>query len=377
MELISLAMKHAPLWLAALLVACSPAPTEPVEELRPYALAVPPHFSGNFRLPPDNPLTEQGVELGRMLFYEKKLSGNNSQSCGSCHQQKFAFTDANRRFSVGIAGQAGPRNTMSLANLLWVNRFFWDGRSGSLEAQALEPIQDPVEMHQSLDQAVAKLQATAEYPPRFKLVFGSERITAENLAKALAQFERTLISASSRYDRYAQGDRRALSSLEVEGMNLFFTHPDPLTGLRGGNCGDCHLQVTTAGDPNGWRGFHNNGLDPDGSLAEGLQKVTSQAFDRGKFRAPTLRNIALTAPYMHDGRLGSLAEVLDHYDEHIRDSRTLDPLILEASNELPVASPPKLRLTPREKQAILAFLQTLTDSAFIANPRFANPFGPQ
>jgi cytochrome c peroxidase len=362
--------------LGWLVVACGPGSgPDPEETLQPYTLAAPKHFSGNFRLPTDNPMTVQGVELGRMLFYEKKLSGDNTQACASCHQQKFAFTDGGKRFSTGIAGQVGNRNTMSLANLLWVNRFFWDGRSSSLEEQALIPIQDPIEMHQSLAQSVAKLQATDPYPARFKLVFGSERITAENLAKALAQFERTLISADSRYDRYLLGNRAALTSLELEGLNLFFTHPDPLNGLRGGNCGDCHLQVTTAGDPSNWRGFHNNGLDNDGALNEGLQKVTGNAFDRGKFRAPPLRNIALTAPYMHDGRFNSLAQVLDHYDQHIRDSQTLDPLILAASNDYPASTPVKLFLTPREKQAILAFMETLTDSTFINDRRFGNPFG--
>ncbi|SFE71381.1 cytochrome-c peroxidase [Thermoflexibacter ruber] len=338
-----------------------------------YPLKIPAMFSERVNIPEDNPLTIQGVELGRMLFYEKKLSGNNTMSCASCHKQEKAFSD-NTRFSTGIQGIVGSKNSMSLANLLWVNRFFWNGRASSLEEQALAPIQDPIELHQSLEQAVKKLQETSIYPPKFKLVFGSEKITAQNIAKAIAQFERTLISANSKYDKYLRGEYTP-TDLELKGMDLFFTHPVPQTNLRGGNCGDCHLQITTAGDRNGFRGFHNNGLDTDATLNIGLQAVTGNPNDRGKFKAPTLRNIALTAPYMHDGRFNTLEQVLEHYDQHIKMSQTLDPLIIEASNEqfLP-PNTVKLFLTPQEKQAILAFLQMLTDEEFIKNPKFANPF---
>jgi cytochrome c peroxidase len=315
----------------------------------------------------------QGVELGRMLFYEKKLSGDNTMSCASCHKQEKAFTD-DRRFSIGIQGLAGTKNSMSLANLLWAGRFFWDGRAASLEEQALQPIQDPIELHQSLEQSVKKLQEMDIYPPKFKLVFGSEQITAQNISKAIAQFERTLISSNSKYDKYLREEYKP-TDLELRGIELFFTHPIPQANLRGGNCGDCHLQITTSGDRNGFRGFHNNGLDNDQNLNVGLEKVTNNSTDKGKFKAPTLRNIALTAPYMHDGRFSNLEQVIDHYDQHVRINATLDPLIREASNEqfLP-PNTVKLYLTPQEKQAILAFLQMLTDEEFTKNPKFANPF---
>lgn len=345
-----------------------------VNSPQPYELKIPEKFSKNITIPANNPLTVQGVELGRMLFYEKRLSGNNTMSCASCHKQEKAFTD-DRRFSIGIKNIAGTKNSMSLANLLWTNHFFWDGRAASLEEQALIPIQDPIELHQSLAEAVQKLQETEIYPPKFRLVFGSEKITAENIAKAIAQFERTLISANSKYDKYLRDEYKA-TDLELQGIELFFTHPIPQANLRGGNCGDCHLQITTSGDRNGFRGFHNNGLDTDQRLNIGLQAVTRNPADRGKFKAPTLRNIALTAPYMHDGRFSRLEEVLDHYDQHVRMSETLDPLIREASNEpFPSPSEPKLYLTAKEKQAILAFLQMLTDEEFIKNPQFKNPFG--
>ena len=342
--------------------------------LRPYNLSVPEYFSRNIRLPNDNPLTEQGVELGRMLFYDTRLSSDNSVSCASCHRQSTAFSDPNR-FSRGVQGRTGTRNSMSLANLMWVNRLFWDGRVASIEEQALHPLRDPNEMNLPPEQAAAKLQGIPEYPPRFRQVFGTEQIRPEHIAKALAQFQRTLISADSRYDRYLRGEYRP-TSLELQGIQLFFTHPIPEIGLRGGNCGDCHIGPLVQGDQSAFRGFHNNGLDTDANLAPGLQAVTNNPNDRGKFRAVSLRNIALTAPYMHDGRFRTLEEVLEHYDQHVQMSRTLDPLIIEASNEIRFDNdaPVKLHLTEQEKRAILAFLNMLTDSTFIQDRRFSNPF---
>ncbi|WP_020526394.1 cytochrome-c peroxidase [Flexithrix dorotheae] len=350
----------------------------PVEDPKPvpYDLEaeLPFYFGKNYEIPDDNPMTIQGVELGRMLFYEKKLSGDNTQACASCHQQKNAFSDSNR-FSTGIDGIDGTRNSMSLANLLWNQKFFWDGRANSLEEQALIPIQDPIEMHQSLEDAVAKLQASDIYPPKFKQAFESEIITAENIAKAIAQFERTLISSSSKYDLYLKGEYE-LTAQEQLGLDLFFTHPVPQINLRGGNCGDCHTNVLTSGELNAFDGFHNNGLDEDNDMQdEGLKNVTGNDFDQAKFKAPTLRNIALTAPYMHDGRFSTLEEVLDHYDLHIKKSTTLDPLIREASNELTLPEDPiRLFLTNEEKEAIIAFLHLLTDEEFINDPRFSDPF---
>lgn len=363
-----------------LLPACGGGTQSPEEEItpqgpQPYELEIPFYFSNNYEIPADNPLTKEGVELGRMLFYEPLLSGNNQQSCASCHRQEDAFAEP-RRVSVGTRGQVGTRNSMALANLLWVKRFFWDGRAASLEEQALDPIQNPVEMDESLPNALAELQATEVYPERFKAAFGSSTITAENLAKALAQFQRTLISSNSKYDRFLRGDYQP-TNLELQGIELFFTHPVPEIGLRGGNCGDCHIGPLVSGEIEGFSGFHNNGLSTDEQLAEGLERVTGNAFDRGKFRAPSLRNIALTAPYMHDGRFNSLEEVLEHYDQHVKMSQTLDPLIIEASNEIrQPGDPVKLYLTNAEKEAILAFLHMLTDETFTQDERFSNPFGP-
>ncbi|MGF1532872.1 MAG: cytochrome-c peroxidase [Bernardetiaceae bacterium] len=345
---------------------------DPKPSTTPYTLEIPFHFGRNYTIPSDNPLTQEGVELGRLLFYEPLLSRNNQQSCASCHKQANAFAEP-RRVSMGTRGQTGTRNSMSLSNLLWVNRFFWDGRAESLEEQALDPITNPLEMDESIPNVLAKLQATDLYPSKFEAAFGNPTITAENLARALAQFQRTLISSNSKYDQFLKGSYQP-TDLELEGIELFFTHPIPEIGLRGGNCGDCHVGPLVTGDPNGWLGFHNNGLDTDENLAQGLAAVTGRAADKGKFRAPSLRNIALTAPYMHDGRFAALEEVIEHYDEHINNSQTLDPLIIEASNEIVEDGKPiKLHLTDHEKRAILAFLEMLTDQTFINDPRFSDP----
>lgn len=338
----------------------------------PYTLKIPEHFGKQFVLPEDNPMTEKGVELGRMLFYDTQLSRDHSTSCGTCHQQKLAFTDGKAK-AEGIHGRIGDFGSMSTVNLMWNGKFFWDGRSPSLEAQALDPIENVLEMDMTLEEVVERLILDERYPPMFASAFGNSEITPLKIGKAIAQFERTLISSNSKYDKIILGSYTPTEQ-EKLGMDLFLTHP--IAGeIRGGNCGDCHLGVLTSGDPVSFRGFHNNGLDDDQNLKDGLMGVSSNEFDKGKFKAPTLRNIALTAPYMHDGRFNTLEEVLEHYDQHVKRSRTLDPLIQEASNE-PIfpGDPIKLHLTQKEKEAIISFLHMLTDEDFINNPAHSNPF---
>lgn len=337
------------------------------------SLEAPDYFPQDQPMPASNPLTEEGVLLGRMLFYEKKLSLDGSISCASCHQQEKGFSDG-LAVSPGVGGTLGDVSAMALVNLHWQTKFFWNGRENSLESQAIDPISNPIEMNLPIDEAVNRLQSDSKYPELFFAAFGSNQITPELIGKAISQFERTLISANSKFDRWIRNEVE-LSPEEKLGLELFFTHPEPGIQLRGGNCGDCHLGFLTSGDPNGFAGFHNNGLDDDSKLKQGLEKVTGNPFDKGKFKAPSLRNIALTAPYMHDGRFRTLEDVLDHYNEHIQNSSTLDVLILEASNELLDASEPvKLKLSEEEKKAIIAFLHTLTDNQFITNEKFSNPF---
>ncbi|MFD2934390.1 cytochrome-c peroxidase [Spirosoma flavum] len=323
----------------------------------PYTLQYPASFGGRFTIPSNNPTTQEGVHLGRMLFYEPKLSSNQRVSCASCHQQARAFSDG-RTLSVGVSGKLTQRNAMSLVNLLWVRQLFWDGRSNSLEEQALVPLAHADEMGLAPGNAARVLQQTTQYPALFKQVFGSDTITDARIGKAIAQFERTLISANSRYDQHVQA-HYTLTEAEQRGLHLFNSAPSPERNIRGGNCAHCH------GGPKLYQElFHNNGLDQK-TTDTGRQGVTGLALDNGRFRVPTLRNIALTAPYMHDGRLATLETVLDHYSEHIQASPTL-------SHELP-GQTNGFRLTAVEKADLVAFLQLFTDSNFVHNPQFADP----
>jgi cytochrome c peroxidase len=352
--------------LAILAISCK-TETEVQPGTTALKVELPDTFS-DLPVPADNPMTVEGVALGRMLFYEKRLSSNNTISCGSCHQQKFAFAD-NNPVSLGADGMPGTRSTMSLANVAWFKNLMWDGRDATLENQAKGPIQNPVEMHQSLVTAVNKLQNTQTYPPLFQQVFGSKTITEENLLKAIAQFERTLISADSKYDQYMLGQAQ-FNQDEEDGRRLFLTHPnaDPAQGrvVRGGNCGDCHGGSLLARQL-----IVNNGLDAD-PADKGLGGVNENSFDNGKFKVVTLRNIALTAPYMHDGRFKSLEEVLDHYNEHVKkNSPNLAPDM--TSSNIPGTNQ-QLGLTADEKRKIVAFLKTLTDEKFVTDARFSDPF---
>lgn len=328
-----------------------------------YEFDIPTLFSDNYSIPEDNPTTTLGVALGRQLFYEKLLSADSSMSCGTCHLQEFAFSDGGKTFSLGVTNEIGNMHTMTIVNPLWQNQFFWDGRTSSLEEQALKPIANPIEMNLSIETAIERLQNSETYPSLFKNAFGSDIIDSTNLAKAIAQFERTLISGNSKYDKYKAG-LVDFTDAEIKGEELFFTHPEAETGLRGGNCGDCHSGFLTQANT-----FSNNGLDT--SPDDGLYAVTESNADKGKFKIPTLRNIEVSSPYMHDGRFTTLEEVLDHYNEHIKYSPTLDPLIIEASNDIGSGS---LGLTTQEKEYIIAFLKTLTDDEFLTNSDFSDPF---
>nr|WP_262904607.1 cytochrome c peroxidase [Hymenobacter lucidus] len=337
---------------------------------------MPKGFPQDVKIPADNPLTQEGVVLGRMLFYETKLSRNNTMSCGSCHQQSKAFTDG-RALALGVDGVPNPRGTMSLANILWEPTLNWEGAAISLETQALKPIENPVELHQSLAAGVGKLQQTDTYPPLFRAAFGSATITEANVLKALAQFERTLISSNSKYDKYLRNEG-PLTSQEIAGKVLFSSHPDPTIPVAGADCMHCHnegnrLFTSTDYTLGASSSFFNNGLDSNPADL-GRFGVTGLAADRGKFRAPTLRNIALTAPYMHDGRFATLAQVLDHYSDHVaKDSPNLDINMLTSSNK---RNGTQLSLTATQKQQVIAFLLTLTDSTFIQDKRFSDPFKP-
>ncbi|HRH34545.1 MAG TPA: cytochrome c peroxidase [Catalimonadaceae bacterium] len=353
------------LYFALSACSCGPDKTNPeFGNPTPQKPAIPYYFETSYSEPTDNPSTKEGVELGKQLFFEKQLSRDGTISCATCHKPELAFTDG-LKVSKGIDNQLGKRNAPTLYNVGLFKKLFWDGRVSTLEEQSLHPILDSKEMGLSLDEAVARIKAIPKYSSLFGKSFGSVEVSSDRIAKALAQFERSLVSADSRYDRYLKG----LYTPTVEeqlGIQLFFTHPNPFApapGLRGGNCGDCHLPGTLIGNQNGFDGFHNTGLNSEFSSSSdlGLEIQSGKLADRGRFKTPSLRNIELTAPYMHDGRFLTLEEVLNHYnDEEIFSHPNVDALIAAGTNQKNGSS---LALTEQEKKAILAFLKMLTDSS--------------
>lgn len=334
----------------ALPAAVSAAKPEPAKTTATH----PYHFTFSARfprpdLPLDNPLTDEGVELGRRLFFEKKLSINDRQSCASCHQPEHAFTDAGHKFSAGAEGTMGTRNAMSLFNMAWKKSFFWDGRAATLRQQVLMPIQNSAEMHESLDRIIAKLAATRKYPALFAAAFGSPEITTNRLAMALEQFVLTRVSCDSKLDRALQG-REELTDEEKLGFELFMTEYDPRRGLRGADCFHCH-----GGPLFQNQRFANNGLDATFTDL-GRGGVTGHEWENGRFAVPSLRNVELTAPYMHDGRFNTLEEVVAHYCTGVKRSATLDPNLAKH----PDGGVP---LTAAEQKALVAFLKTLTEES--------------
>ncbi|MTB53340.1 c-type cytochrome [Lewinella sp. W8] len=343
-----------------MLVACgSPEPT-------PYSPAEPDHFA-KILYPEDNPTTEEGLALGRRLFFDPILSADSTISCSSCHLPERAFSDG-RRVSVGINGRPGTRNAPGLANVGYLHRtLFWDGRADNLENQAIHPVGNPNEMGGSWELALDRLQRHPDYRERFRAAFGlsrAEAIQRDHVGKALAQFQRALISGNSKYDRVQMG-RASFTEAEALGEAIFFDFADDPTGpyaaLPTGECAHCHTPPHFTNQQ-----FANNGLEEARALTDftdrGRGMVSGTPFDFGRFRTPPLRNVALTAPYMHDGRFQTLEEVIAHYNRggHY------------AENKSPNVVP--LGLDSTEAAALVAFLTTLTDSAFLNNQSFHSPF---
>ncbi|UTW65867.1 c-type cytochrome [bacterium SCSIO 12643] len=324
----------------------------PPKEATPYNLELPPGFPP-MEIPADNPMTVEGVELGRKLFYDIRLSGNNTQSCADCHITEFGYSDS-ARFSLGIDGLKGKRNAMAVINVGYNIASFWDGRAKTLEEQALMPVTDPLEMHANWPDVLVKLNADQEYRDMFKVAFKVDVIDSLDVAKAIAQFERTMISGNSRFDKYVNG-ALLLEPNELRGFQVFATER--------GDCFHCHGTSLLMGFA-----FENNGLQQ--TMEDiGYGKVTGLSTDEGKFRPPTLRNIALTAPYMHDSRFTTLEEVVEFYNSGVNQSSpNISPLMLKANR--PNGS---LNLTAQEKADLVAFLKTLTDEDFINNKSFQDP----
>ncbi len=296
-------------------------------------------------LPTDFPLTEERVALGRVLFHDVRLSRNQSQSCATCHDPTFAFSDP-RPFSTGIDGQRGTRHAMPLFNLAWKREFFWDGRASALRVQALEPIENPIEMHESLPHVIEKLSSDMSTVDAFAKAYGSREITAERIGVALEAFMLTLLSFDSKFDRSLRGEE-TLTDAEKRGFELFVTEYDPRREQFGADCFHCHGGALFTDHV-----FRNNGLD---TSDPGRSSVTHRDSDRGKFATPSLRNVALTAPYMHDARFATLEEVIAHYDHGVQRTPALDPNI----GKHPVTG---LNLSAADQAALVAFLKTLTSA---------------
>ncbi|MBT4413900.1 MAG: cytochrome-c peroxidase [Polaribacter sp.] len=322
----------------------------------PYSLEIPVLFADKLIapiIPADNPLTQEGVALGKKLFFDTILSGDETQSCASCHDPKKSFTDQ-QRFSNGVNDNLGTRNAMPLFNLAWNfdERFAWDGKEFSLEKQALEPVTNPIEMHGNWENITKKLQNNLEYKDLFLRAFGTSIIDSTLVTKAIAQFERTLISGNSKFDKYLRGEIN-LTPEEQNGFDVFMDESK-------GDCFHCH------GSDNNpiWSDnkFHNNGLD-NVFVDLGLGKITGDPKDNGKFKSPSIRNLAFTAPYMHDGRFATLEEVINHYSEGLKRSPTIDPLMKKVDEG-------GVHLSTQDKSNLKTFLQTLSDYNFINNPTF-------
>lgn len=339
----------------------------------PYRVSLPPG-SPEFPENPDNRLTKAGVMLGRWLFYDPILSGDNTMSCGSCHEQARAFTDG-RRFSLGIRGKHVGRNTMSLVNLAWGPRFFWDGRAASLEEQAMFPIKDKRELDQPIPELITELERHPVYPDLFQLAFGDSAITEERIGKAIAQFVRTIVSFQAPLDDVRRVEMGVLKENQIapDLRKVILAKVDVETRRVVNVCGQCHSGTNYGKEGNysalyGGTRITSNGLDKDPD-DKGYGKVTKNPPDVGHFKVPDLRNIVLTAPYMHDGRFDTLEEVLDHYDHGIQDFSGLDPILRSKDG-----TPKKLGLSPEVKKNILMYLDLMTDPSFLKNENYANPF---
>ncbi|HMV67334.1 MAG TPA: di-heme enzyme [Myxococcota bacterium] len=366
----------AALWLAA----C--APEEPGPPEWPYDL--PAGFPAP-PLPADNPITDEKVELGRYLFYDRRLSGNGDQACGDCHEQERAFSDG-RALPEGSTGDTIPRNAMALPNAAWWSTYTWMNPTiTTLEDQALVPMfaEHPTElgMSASMDVILERLRADAAYPGRFAAAFprDADPFTVRRIVQAIASFERTLISGNSAYDRYWYGgDDGAMTDQQKEGMDLFFSER--------AECYHCHAgpllstAFVSADQPDAEPSFINTGVYNVGGTGRypepntGLYAFTDSLADMGRFRVPTLRNVAVSGPYFHDGSAATLLDVVEHYVEGGRTITEGDAAGAGVDNPYkhPLVRP--FDATDDEKAALVAFMEALTDEDFLTDPRFASPF---
>ena len=315
-------------------IACTQAPQPLIEW--------PAHFPEPVYQYKGNPVSQAGIDLGKLLFNDPLLSADSTIACASCHHQAFAFADGGKALSTGIKNQQGRRNAPGIFNVQWHPYFMADGGVNHLEVMPLAPITDTLEMGESIRQLITKLRRSTFYPALFKKAFGTDSIYTRNVMLALAQYMGTLVSAHSKYDEVLLG-KAQFTHEETEGKKLFEQH-----------CAACHAGVLFSDFK-----FRSNGLDTSFEKDRGRARVTDTKADEGKFTTPSLRNVALTAPYMHDGRFESLSRVLQHYVYEIKPSAATDSLLIKQ----------KINLSGAQQQAVIAFLHTLTDSVFITNKK--------
>ncbi len=282
--------------------------------------------------------------LGRTLFYDKILSVDSTISCSSCHEQPHAFAGHSGAFSEGVNGQIGNRNSPSIANAAWIPKFMWDGGINHIEVMPIGPITNPIEMHETIENVLIKLKRSTKYQTLFKKAFGNETITDQKMLQGLSAFMAMIVSDQSKYDKVMRGET-SFSTTEQTGFDLFNQ-----------KCSSCHSGPLFTD-----YSFKNNGLDQSFSdIGRGL--ITQNVLDNGKFKTPSLRNVELTYPYMHDGRFYNLTQVLDHYSNGIQQSSTLDPSLQNG-----------IALTSSEKTELIAFLKTLTDYELLTNRWLGEP----
>lgn len=325
--------------------------TDDVEPVKnSYAFEMPANFPAPVYTFGNNPVSRAGAELGQMLFYDPVLSLDSSIACANCHQQAVAFSDPVHRFSRGVDDAVGFRNAPAIQNMAFQNNFFWDGGVKHLDFVPINAVTSKIEMAETLEHVVQKLKRSKFYPEKFKDAFQEDQITSQQMLYALSQFMNLMVSANSKYDQYVRKETD-LTKEESEGLEIFEAH-----------CRTCHATDLFTDDS-----FRNNGLDAGFEKDAGRERITEFSGDRGKFKVPSLRNVDLTSPYMHDGRFNTLQQVLDHYSNTVKDSETLDPL-LKQGESLGIV------LSAEEKVKLIAFLKTLSDETFTHDKRFANPF---
>lgn len=308
-----------------------------------------------FEQPEYNPISTKGFELGRKLFYDPILSGTNTVSCGTCHLQKLAFSDGQALQENGISGKQLGRHVPTLVNVAWMDGLFWDGGVPNLEFLMQAPIEHPDEMGQNLMELEKELNEHSEYPALFQEAFSADKVTFPDVSNALSQFVRGLVSFNSAYDRYKGGEEAALNAQELRGYKVYQKH-----------CAGCHVEGLFTDN-----GYHNNGIDSvfdfDTLLGsyKGRFRITLDSADFGKYKTPSLRNVAVSEPYMHDGRFASLREVIAHYSTGVKHSTTLDDRLLGKDGAV------GFDISEEDQEALEAFLKSLTDVSFLEDQRFA------